>query len=180
MKSIFVCVFFTLSVLSFSQNSKIDSLASKELNLKWIENLQMIESKEDQLNLIKEKIKADSIVSDADLRGERTNRAHSQGFEMSKCKVLIVLQHKTATHLLDMNISPNYSSVLEYLNNETIDKIEIIDKDINTYKYGTRAMCGVIILKSNDKKLKKIIRKNDRANRYIKKIEFRKLKKDLQ
>jgi len=61
--------------------------------------------------------------------------------------------------LLDLNEYPNYSVILKYLTNETIDSIEIIKGENATSLYGSRAICGVIILKSNDKKLRKMIKK---------------------
>src|SRR5690606_22511790 len=134
--------------LSFGQNSKIDSLVSKELNLKWVEELQKIESKEEQINFIKEKIKSDSIVSyedtkevifilDKDYTSYDTVSIKDLPDRISKCKVLFILQFKKYGLVLNLNRFPNQTLGVSSFNIDNIDEIVFVDKKEGTEIYGT-------------------------------------------
>ena len=163
-KLLFLSLLFTIII--FGQNSKIDYLISKNSNLNWVNSLIEINTKEEKLTIIIEKIKKDSIISQSDIiekiviktnEGENINDAIDK---TTKCKIVFVLIQGKVGHLLDLNQYPNYSVALNYLTGETIDSIEILKGEKATSLYGFRAICGVVIMKSNNRKLKKLIRKS--------------------
>ena len=171
MKFILVYILFPLSILSYGQYSKIDSLTLREFNEKWIEDLLKLDDNEVKLKMIFEKLKVDSIVSRSDTKEKieviESDYTSYDTVELAeaikttkKCKILFVLNHNQITHLLDLNRFPNYSSVLDYFTSETIEEIQYINKDEALPIFGSRGNCGVVVLKSNDKKLKRLIRKN--------------------
>ncbi|UWX66227.1 Plug domain-containing protein [Empedobacter stercoris] len=166
MKYLLLSFLLIFTTLGFGQNKNNQELGLKSESDKWIENLEKIDSKEMQIHLIKEKIKQDSIINFKSISdkivikvedGENINDALRK---QSKCKIMFVLFQKNVGHLLDLNQYPNYSVILKYLTNETINSIEILKNENATSLYGSRAICGVVILKSNDRKLKKLIKKS--------------------
>jgi hypothetical protein len=171
MKNTFITILLILANLSFGQNQDNKELEIKTESDNWIQNLEKIDSKEKQIHFIIEKIKRDSIIqfkSSSDRivikpnEGKNLNDAINK---QSKCKILFVLTQKKIGHLLDLNEYPNYSVVLKYLNNETINSIEILKDEKATSLYGSRAICGVVILKSDDRKLRKLIKKSLRKQK---------------
>lgn len=171
MKFILFYILFSLSILSYGQYSKIDSLTLREFNEKWIEELLKLDYIEVKLELIIKKIKADSLISNRDLRenifvsGSQRQSDVSSNFSESikqtkKCKILFVLNQNERIYLLDLNRFSNHSSVLEYFTSETIEEIQYINKDEALPIYGSSGNCGVVVLKSNDKRLKRLFRKN--------------------
>jgi hypothetical protein len=165
-KLLFLTLLFT--IICFGQNTKVDSLTSKNSNLNWIKRLEEVNTKGDKLKVIIEKIKTDSIISQSDIiekivinvnDGENVNDAINK---KTKCKIVFVLIQGKVGHLLDLNQYPNYSVALKYLTEETIDSIEILKDEKATSLYGSRAICGVVEMKSNNRKLKKLIRKSFR------------------
>jgi len=171
MKRTFIAILFILTNLSFGQNKDKQELALKIESDNWIVSLEKIDSKEKQVQFIFEKIKQDSIIEFNNLSdtivikvsdGENVNDAINR---QSKCKILFVLTQKKVGHLLDLNKYPNYSDILKYLTNETINSIEILKDGKATSLYGSRAICGVVILKTDDRKLRKLINKSLRKNR---------------
>ena len=164
MKYLLLSIFIILTNLGFGQNNDKQELGLKSENEKWIQNLEKMDSKERQINFIIEKIKQDSIidfkkVSDKIIikQGENINDALKR---QTKCKIMFVLFQKKVGHLLDLNEYPNYSVILKYLTNETINSIEILKEEKATSLFGSRAVCGVIKLNSDDRKLKKLIKKS--------------------
>jgi hypothetical protein len=95
MRLILILLIFQTSIC-FGQN--IDSLISKESNLSWIQKLDGTHSKEYKVELIKEKIRIDSIVSKTDVsekivinvsEGENVNDLIEKAV---KCKILFFLK----------------------------------------------------------------------------------------
>ena len=164
MKYLLLSIFIILTNLGFGQNNDKQELGLKSENEKWIQNLEKMDSKEMQVHFIIEKIKQDSIidfkkVSDKVIikHGENINDALKR---QTKCKIVFVLFQKKVGHLLDLNEYPNYSVILKYLTNETINSIEILKEEKATSLFGSRAVCGVIKLNSDDRKLKKLIKRS--------------------
>ena len=157
----------------------IYTITNKELEIKTksehcIRNLEKIDSKEKQIHFIIDKIKNDSIIEFKNIsdkivlkvnKDENVNDAIIRQSNQSKCKILFVLSQKKTGHLLDLNKYPHYSAVLKYLTNETINSIEILEDEKATSLYGSRAICGVVILKSDDKKLRRLIKKSLRKQK---------------
>ena len=174
MKNTFIAILLILTNLSFGQNQDNNELEIKTESDNWIRNLEKIDSKEKQIHFIIEKVKHDSIINFENIRDkivikvnndENVNDAIIRQSNQSKCKILFVLSQKKTGHLLDLNKYPNYSAVLKYLNDETINSIEILKDEKAISLYGSRAICGVIILNSDDKKLRKLIKKSLRKQK---------------
>jgi len=66
---------------------------------------------------------------------------------------------------LDLNKFPNFSIIMDYITIETITSIEILKDDKATSIYGNHAICGVVILKANNRKLKKLVKKSMRKEK---------------
>lgn len=164
MKKTLITILLILTNYCFGQNPDKQVVIERTENLNWVENLEKINSKAQRIQIIIEKIKRDSIVEfkNADRivvklkEGENVNDAINR---QSNCKVLFVLNQKKVGYLLDLNQYPNYSDILKYLTSDSINSIEILKGEKATSIYGSRASCGVIILKSEDKKLRKLLRK---------------------
>ena len=171
MKNTFITILLILVNFSFGQNKDNKELEVKTESDNWIQNLGKIDIKEKQIHFIIEKIKRDSIIefkSSSDRiiikpnEGENLNDALNN---QSKCKIIFVLSQKKIGHLLDLNEYQNYSVVLKYLTYKTINSIEILKGEEATSLYGSRAICGVVILKSDDRKLRKLIKKSLRKQK---------------
>lgn len=166
MKYIYIVILFIFWNLGFCQNQDKQELELKIESDNWIQSLEKIDSKDKQIHFIIEKIKRDSIIESENLsdkivvkvnKNENVNEAI---IRQSKCKILFVLSKKKTGQLLDLNKYPNYSVILKYLTSETINSIEILKDEKAMSLYGSRAICGVVILKSDDKKLRKVIKKS--------------------
>ena len=166
MKYIYILLFLILTTLGFGQNKHKPEVELKSESDKWIENLEKMDSKEMQIHFIIEKIRQDSIIDFQNISdkivvnlvdGENINDALKK---QSKCKIMFVLSQKKGSHLLDLNQYPNYSDMLNYFSNETINSIEILKNEKASALFGSRAICGVVILKSDNRKLRKNIKKS--------------------
>jgi hypothetical protein len=164
-------IFLFLTNIAFGQNPDEQNSVSKIENLNWIEKLEKIEAKKQKIASIIQKIKLDSVVkfdnySDRIVievrKGENINDAIDK---KTNCKIVFVLLQGNVGHLLDLNQYPNYSVALKYLTEDTIDSVEILKGEKATSLYGSRAICGVVVMKSGNRKLKKLIRKSLRKEK---------------
>jgi hypothetical protein len=175
MKRTLIAILLILTNLSFGQNKDKQELALKIESDNWIKSLEKIDSKENQIQFIIEKIKLDSLIEFKNTldrievkvdKDENLNDAIDDATNrQSRCKIFFVLSQKKSAHLLDLNKYPNYSVLLKYFTNETINSIEILKGEKATSLYGSYAICGVVIMKSDDRKLRKLISKSLRKNR---------------
>ncbi|SHF83986.1 hypothetical protein SAMN05444377_12320 [Flavobacterium fontis] len=169
MKSTFIAILLITANLCFGQKHDKIEVGFKTESDDWISDLEKIDSKEKQINFIVEKVKHDSIiklenVSDTIVikvnKNENVNDAIIRQSNKFKCKILFVLYQNKTGYILDLNKYPIFSDVLKYFNNETIKSIEILKDENATSLYGSQAICGAVILNSDDKKLIKLIRKS--------------------
>ncbi|MGK4568143.1 hypothetical protein [Flavobacterium sp. 3HN19-14] len=114
--------------------------------------------------MIINKIKSDSIISKDDLLetihinvndGENINDGIDK---KTKCVILFVLDIDHGAYLLDLNRYPNISKKLNFFSNENIISIDLLEGEKALSLYGSHADCGVVILKTKDKILKKIFK----------------------
>ncbi|SEG21138.1 hypothetical protein SAMN05421847_1751 [Halpernia humi] len=142
----------TLCVISktLAQN-KFDSLTSKTKNLEWMRILENTKNKSEQIKLIIKKIKTDSIVPQ-NLTGINLKIRDGE-FNPDKCKILNFLENNEHMILLDLNLNPNFSIILNVLNSETIKKIKILNRESAMKLYGNRGNCGAVIMHSDKRKL---------------------------
>ena len=160
MKKTILIFTILFSSLVFSQ-SNFDSIPNIENNSIWLDKLEKIINKEDQIIFIIKKIKSDSIYKNTPVKLEpyiQENGHLSNNFESNNCKIIFALNQKKVTHILDLNRVPNYSEILKYLNSQTIEKIKILKGLSATTLFGVNGNCGVVYLTSNNKKLKRAIK----------------------
>lgn len=148
-------------IICFGQNFKIDSLTSKKFNANWINELKKINTTEEKLKVIIEKIKIDSVISKVDISEKITIKA-DEGESVidminkkTKCKILFVLNQKKIGRILDLNRFPNNSLILNFLTIDNVKSIEILEHENAISIYGSNASFGVVILNSDDRKLRK-------------------------
>ncbi len=166
MKYIYTTILFILCNLGFSQNQDRQELELKTENDNWLQSLEKIDSKDIKIRFIIEKIKRDSIIefqNSSDrivIKMNKDKNVNKTTINQSKCKILFLLFQKETEYLLDLNKYPNNSVILKYLTSETIYSIEILKDEKATSLYGSRSICGVVVLKSDSKKLKNLIKKS--------------------
>jgi hypothetical protein len=166
MKYIYIAILFIFGNLVFCQNQDKHELELKTASDNWLQSLEKIDSKDSQIHFIIEKIKRDSIIEFQNsldrivIKLKKDEDVNEAIIRQTKCKIFFVLSQRKAGYLLDLNKYPNYSDILKYLTSETINSIEILKGENATSFYGSRAICGVVVLKSDDKKLKKLIKKS--------------------
>ncbi|MFC4162403.1 hypothetical protein ACFOWU_01955 [Epilithonimonas zeae] len=149
-----VLLFILFSNFLFAQN-KFDSLTSKIKNLEWMRNLKNTENKGEKIQLIIKKIKTDSIVPQNLISNDLVLR---DGEDFSnKCKILFFLENNKHLILFDLNKQPNFSIILNVLNQNTVKEINLLNIEDATKSYGGRGGCGAIILHSDKSKLSKQI-----------------------
>ena len=143
-------IFILFSNFIFAQN-KFDSLTSKTKNLEWMRTLENTENKSEQIKLIIEKIKTDSIIP-KNLTGNKLKIRDGE-FNPDKCKILNFLENNKHMILLDLNLHPNFSIILDILNSNTIKKIKILNRESAMKLYGNQGNCGAVIMHSDKRKL---------------------------
>jgi len=157
MKKIIVIL---LAILKFG--SSYSQVPTIQTNTKWLKELDSLTDKQSKIKFVINKIKTDSVYkSDVKLSTYISSNGHLHdkiGNEVP-CKIIFTLKQKKTMYLLDLSMFPNYSAILEYFDSDTISEIQIVDGAAATAIFGTRGNCGVVILKSNDRKLRKLLRK---------------------
>jgi len=179
---------FTILFISFEsvfcQSEFFKPLPSKQENKDWIDKLEVIESHSEKILLIKSKIISDSIYSmyskdtisieyvendsiiiyscDTFKIKDNWNR-HFPPLNVFNdscgCKLLFLLELRNKGYLFDKALNPKFYSFIELLNEDNISKIEVLTGNEALEYLGIRAKCGVIILESANKKLKRNIDK---------------------
>lgn len=153
---IFTIIF---SNLAFSQ-SKFDSIPNIQNNFIWLEKLEKISKKQDQIKFIIEKIKSDSIYKNSEIKIESyvpENGHISDKIESDNCKIKFALSENKKLYVLDLNQNPSYTNILKYLNEETIKEVKILEGMSATALFGRNGNCGVVWLIAN-KKLKRVVK----------------------
>ena len=102
-----IFIIFILFSNFINAQNKFDSLTSKTKNLEWMRTL---ENKSEQIKLIIEKIKTDSIIP-KNLTGIKLKIRDGE-FNPDKCKILNFLENNKHMILLDLNLHQNFSIIL--------------------------------------------------------------------
>ena len=145
--------------MAFSQ-SKFDSIPNIQNNFIWLEKLEKISKKQDQIKFIIEKIKSDSIYKNSEIKIESyvpENGHISDKIESDNCKIKFALSENKKLYVLDLNQNPSYTNILKYLNEETIKEVKILEGMSATALFGRNGNCGVVWLIAN-KKLKRVVK----------------------
>ena len=133
----------------------------------WIEIIvsTKLQEKSEIIELIKEKIKSDSIYFKYD---SETQTAHSSSIPNQNidengnkcgCKIVFTLNYaKGKNILINLNSNPGLSKIVERMNVENIIHIsDVFDENTAQALYGTIGRCGVIQMTTHDKEMERII-----------------------
>jgi len=150
---------FALALSASAQDVKPKDRLTQEENETWLQKYQQLDDSEEKLKMIKAK-----ILYDAQFVGPRPgisltglNEAQRQALKereskkpkvTADCKILFVLQ-TTQSHFLDLEKSPQYKAFVEHLETFSISDTILTGANASAI-YGTRARCGVVLLKTKD------------------------------
>ena len=160
MKLFTICLFLvTLTLPANAQETNTKALLTQEENETWLQEYQQLDDSEEKLEMIKTK-----ILYDTQFVGPRPgisytglNKAQRQALKEQEskkpritadCKILFVLQ-TTQSHFLDLEKSPQYKPFVEHLETFSISDTILTGANASAI-YGTRARCGVVLLKTKD------------------------------
>jgi len=153
----------------FSQNQML--ILTREQNDKWFENLKA-HNLAGQLDLIKSRMLSDTsifitksfpdrLTIDRFPKLDSLRKIRTIGY----CKPLYIISFKQKKikylHFDNPIQTDQIRCIVELINNNNINEVEILKDDYATAIYGTNGGCGVITLKTNNKKLWKDL---DRLN----------------
>ena len=166
MKKTFCFLILILSSITFGQNDNETKCELQAQNINWKNKFEKADNESEQIKLIKEKIKSDSIYSEFKPKiithdtPTITNEVVDANGNKCGCRILFVLRYskKKSIHL-NLNSKPKLSSILEKLNNKNIEKIWFVFDKKAEAVYGTQAECGFVEINIQDRKLKKLIEK---------------------
>jgi hypothetical protein len=152
--------------MTYAQENNNSDCNLQSENELWKAEYEKTESKAERIELIKTKIKADSIYAQSE---PRIKTAHSatifnehiavNGAECG-CKILFVLWYKKRKSIIiNLNERPELSVVVDKLNSENIEQIwSEFKKETAQAVYGVSGKCGFVQLKTTDRKLKRLIK----------------------
>ena len=126
-------------------------------------------SKSGQIAKIKQKIFADTIFirkyayCGTGLPHKQTTKKTEKNY--CECKILFVLHVKNKWYVLNPNKYTKTNKILQLVNDKNIDKITIYKGVKAEALFGRDAHCGVIVMQSDNRKLKKQIRQILRRNK---------------
>ena len=164
-KTLYILAILVFGTTYAQENETSDCNLQSENRL-WKAEYKKAESKAERIELIKTKIKADSIYTQSE---PRIKTAHSatifnehedkNGTECG-CKILFVLHYKKRKSIIvNLNERPELTVVVEKLNSENIERVWYEFKKENAQAiYGVSGKCGFIQLKITDRKLKRLIK----------------------
>jgi hypothetical protein len=158
---IFVAALILKFSLVFAQNSKSNFVLESEL---FMQKLDSTKLKSEKINLIKQKIKEDSIFefsnSDRIIIRVDKNETIKEALERRvECKILFLINYKKSLKILDLYEFPELSNFVNALNDKVITEIETLNKKRAMELFGGQGNCGTLILKTDYKMLKNIAKK---------------------
>jgi len=152
---------FALALPVSAQDAKAKNHLTQEENETWLQKYQQLDDSEEKLKMIKAKILYDAQfvgprpgISLTGLNEEQRQALKQRESKKPKvtadCKILFVLQ-ATQSHILDLEKSPQYKSLVEHLETFSISDTILTGTSASAF-YGSRARCGVVLLKTEDPK----------------------------
>jgi len=147
------------------ENNTSDCNLQAENNI-WKTKFEKAESKSERIELIKAKIKADSIYKQSDLKIKTAHsptivNEHENKFGTEcGCKILFVLHYKNRRAIIiNLNEKPELSVVVDKLNSVNVAQIwSEFKEEIAGNVYGVAGKCGFVQMKITDRKLKRLIK----------------------
>jgi len=152
--------------MTYAQENYTSDCDLQSENQLWKVQYEKAESKAERIELIKSKIKSDSIYEQSE---PKIKTAHSptifnkhknkSGIECG-CKILFILHYKKRRSIIvNLNERPELSIVVDKLNSENVEQIWSEFKNETAQAvYGVAGKCGFVQLKITDRKLKRLIK----------------------
>ncbi|NQY28982.1 MAG: hypothetical protein HRT69_05865 [Flavobacteriaceae bacterium] len=156
---IFIFLILLINKSVVSQEVKIDSNLSEKQNAEWFMKFEKLSLKSEQITTIKKKIFADTIYvrQNSKIRIIIKNQKKLKKIDC-ECKIVFVLYFKKGGHLLDPIEHPKTNEILKLITEKNIDNIRILEGYDGTALYGSKGKCGVVLMHSNSRKLKRKIK----------------------
>jgi hypothetical protein len=151
---------------TYAQEEKTSDCNLQLENKLWKAKYEKAESKTERIELIKRKIKVDSIYEQSEPKIKTVHsatifneHADKNGTECG-CKILFILHYKKRKSIIvNLNERPELSKVVNELNSENVEQIwSEFKKEIAQAVYGVSGKCGFVQLKITDRKLKRLIK----------------------
>lgn len=150
---------------NFAQENKQSDCKLELENELWIKEFIKAESKSKKIELIKNKIKADSVYAkyEPKIRTKHsatiTNEQVNENGTKCGCKIYFALQYKNRDAIeLNLNSKPELSNLIKILNSENIEEIINVFDKTALMIYGSYGECGYVKLKTRNRKLKRKIK----------------------
>jgi len=152
--------------MTYGQENKTSDCDLQSENQLWKAEYEKAESKAERIELIKSKIKSDSIYEQSE---PKIKTAHSptifnehknkNGIECG-CKILFILHYKKRRSIIvNLNDRPELNIVVDKLNSENVERIWTeFKKETAQAVYGVAGKCGFVQLRITDRKLKRLIK----------------------
>ena len=161
MNKLIYLIFIIILQNSFGQTSNCDLQSENE---KWILRFEDAKSNNDKINLIKEKIKADSIyietmpkIPEQDQPSAKSENRNVNG-EFCGCRIRFYFNVGKDKYVeANLNAKPKLSSAVNKLNIQHIKKIEYINKKVALHVFGPWAKAGIIYIYLKSKTLRREI-----------------------
>ena len=151
---------------TYAQENKSSDCNLHSKNQLWKAEYEKAETKTERIELIKAKIKSDSIYEQSEPKiitvhsptiiNEHKNQ---DGIECG-CKILFIFHYKKRRSIIvNLNDRPELSIVVDKLNSENVERIWSEFKNETAQAvYGVAGKCGFIQLRITDRKLKRLIK----------------------
>lgn len=139
----------------FAQDTLTD-----DINTRWIKGFEKMESKNAKLTAIKQKIFDDRIYNIALkhsclIIGDRLKSDLSKEKHYYECKILFILNLFDRSIVLNAATNKKILLACREIRGQNIDSIMILNFRQSSALYGSDGRCGVVILKSKSRKLKR-------------------------
>jgi hypothetical protein len=148
----------------FAQEIKTDSILTEKQNAEWISEFEKLNSIPKKIVEIKVKIINDTLFNriEKPCKMEAIKLAYdvieARYSSECQCKILFILSFKKFGYILNPLEYPKTSEILELINDKNIDEIKVYKGDDGARDFGTKGRCGVVVLNSKNRKLKRKVK----------------------
>jgi hypothetical protein len=169
-KACILRILLLVTVYGFSQGDSINTGLTEKQNEEWINGFQKLTTKSAQLEFIKEKITRDSVchLSNVNTHHWKFAKVERKSFGSGRtvresncdCKIQFLLSLKSVKNSIPLDYSEfeHTGIILSLINDSNISKISLFKEEMALALFGSRGKCGGIILYSENRKLRKLIR----------------------
>ncbi len=152
--------------ITYAQENKTSDCNLQLENKLWKMEFEKAKSKSERIELIKRKVKSDSIYEQSEPKIITVHSAtifnehkDKNGTECG-CKILFILHYKKRKSIIvNLNERPELNIIVEKLNSDNVEQIWYeFKKETAQAVYGVSGKCGFVQLKITDRKLKRLIK----------------------